>query len=179
MPAVDTQSLAGELIDAYARRQPLSLPFSSRDTAFDLPAAYAVEAELARRRRALGHATVGRKVGFANKAMWRVLKLETLVWAHMYDDTVTFADRNRASLSLAPMISPKIEPEVVFKLKQPLGPLSGDALEAAAVLQSVEWLERRMAGARLRDHRLRLRGLEVPTGRFCRSLRPSRGPGDW
>ena len=38
--------------------------------------------------RAAGHRTVGRKVGYANKAVWRVLKLETLVWAHMYDDTV-------------------------------------------------------------------------------------------
>ncbi len=44
-------------------------------------------------RRAAGRKTVGVKVGYANKAMWRVLKLDTLVWAHMYDDTVRYADR--------------------------------------------------------------------------------------
>ena len=52
-------------------------------------------------RRAEGRATTGRKVGFANKAMWRVLKLQTLVWAHMYDDTVVHARDGHASLSIA------------------------------------------------------------------------------
>ena len=28
--------------------------------------------------------TVGRKVGYANKALWRAFKLDPLVWAHMY-----------------------------------------------------------------------------------------------
>ena len=70
-------------------------PPSARDAGFDLAAAYAVEAELVRLRRAAGRTTVGRKVGYANKAVWRVLKLDTLVWAHMYDDTVRYADRQR------------------------------------------------------------------------------------
>jgi 2-oxo-3-hexenedioate decarboxylase len=69
--------------------------------------------------------------------MWRVLKLDALLWAHMYDDTVQYAENNAASLSVARMYSPRIEPEIVFKLKRPLG--SGD-LEAAAVLGAVEWL---------------------------------------
>ena len=101
------------------------------------PTAYAVEAELARRRRVSGHATVGRKVGYANKAMWRALKLETLVWAHMYDDTVRYADGGGARLSISPMHAPKIEPEIVLRLKRPLA--AGDA-HPAAVLDAVEWL---------------------------------------
>jgi 2-oxo-3-hexenedioate decarboxylase len=134
MPA---RALAQELTAAYASRQLISMPPSARDASFDLDAAYAVEAELVRLRRASGRTTVGRKVGFANKAMWRVLKLDTLVWAHMYDDTVRFADGNAAPLSLAEMCSPKIEPEIVFKLKAPIGP---GPLEPAAVLDSVEWV---------------------------------------
>jgi len=129
--------LALELMAAYANRQVISTPPSARDVAFDLDAAYTVEAALVRLRSASGRTTAGRKVGFANKAMWRVLKLDTLVWAHMYDDTVRFADGNAASLSLAAMCSPKIEPEIVFKLKTPIGP---GPLDAAAVLDSVEWL---------------------------------------
>jgi 2-oxo-3-hexenedioate decarboxylase len=89
-------------------------------------------------RRASGRATIGRKVGFANKAMWRVLKLDTLVWAHMYDDTVQYANGGHASLAIGRMFSPKIEPEVVFKLKQPLAAAGG--LDAAAALDAVEWL---------------------------------------
>ena len=111
-----TDSLARELIEAYANRQILPSPLSARDPVFDLSSAYAVEAELVRIRRLAGRATVGRKVGYANKAVWRALKLETLVWAHMYDDTVRFAAGNTASLDIGRMYSPKIEPEIVFKL---------------------------------------------------------------
>jgi 2-oxo-3-hexenedioate decarboxylase len=137
MSAVDVKALARELMDAYATCRIVPVPPSSRDAAFDLTAAYAVEAELVRLRRASGRTTVGRKVGFANKALWRVFKLETLVWAHMYDDTVRYADTNTASLSLGRMCSPKIEPEIVFKMKTAVN--HGDS-EEAAVLSAVEWL---------------------------------------
>lgn len=133
---INPQALAQELMEAYASRQILTVPPSSRDPSFDLATAYAVEAELARMRRVSGGRTVGRKVGFANKALWRVLKLDTLVWAHLYDETVRYASANSATLSLGQMCSPKIEPEIVFKMK---GPVSGDA-EPGGVLEAVEWL---------------------------------------
>jgi 2-keto-4-pentenoate hydratase len=69
--------------------------------------------------------------------MWRALKLDTVAWAHMYDDTVRYAERNAALLSLARMISPRIEPEIIFKMKSALG---GGPHEAAAVLEAVEWI---------------------------------------
>jgi 2-keto-4-pentenoate hydratase len=73
--------------------------------------------------------------------MWRVLQLDTLVWAHMYDDTVRYADANEATLSLAGMVSPKIEPEIVFKMKAVGTPGVGDGVNAAAAaLEAVEWL---------------------------------------
>jgi 2-oxo-3-hexenedioate decarboxylase len=137
VPALDLKALARELAAAYASRQMIASPPSARDSGFDLGAAYAVEAELARLRRSAGRTTVGRKVGFANRALWRVLKLDTLLWAHMYDDTVQHAERGAADLSLARMYSPKIEPEIVFKLGKPL---AAGQLEPAAVLEAVEWL---------------------------------------
>jgi 2-oxo-3-hexenedioate decarboxylase len=127
--------IALELTAAYAERRPLSTPPSQGG--LDLSTAYAVERELARIRRSEGHQTIGVKVGYANKAMWRVLKLETLVWAHMYDDTVRYADTNVATLSLAKTISPKIEPEIVFKMK---APINAGITEAAAALEAVESL---------------------------------------
>ena len=128
--------LAHELIAAYASRQILPEPLSARDPSFDLTAAYAVEAEIVRLRRAAGHTTVGRKVGYANKAVWRVLKLDTLVWAHMYDDTVRYADNNSGVLDIGRLCSPKIEPEIVFKIRTPLD----GAADAAEVLGVVEWI---------------------------------------
>ena len=131
---MDARLLADELARAFASRQTITPP-SVRDAAFDLTTAYAVERELARMRRDLGRKTVGRKVGYANKAVWRVMKLDTLVWASMYDDTVQFASGGHATLSIAKMIAPKIEPEIVFKLKTPVG---GDSAEA--VLAATEWV---------------------------------------
>jgi len=133
---IDLRTLALELVAAYAERRPLATPPSTRD-GLDLTTAYAVEGELVRMRRAAGRKTSGVKVGFANKAVWRVMKLDTLVWAHMYDDTVRIASGNEATLPLAQMISPKIEPEIVFKMKVPLG---AGVTDAAAALEAVEWL---------------------------------------
>ncbi len=133
---IDPHALAQEVTAAYAARQLISVPPSTREAGFDLAAGYVVEGELVRLRQASGHSPVGLKVGFANKAVWRALKLDTLVWAHMYDDTVHHAERNETSLDIGRMRSPKIEPEIVFKMKRPLA--AGET--AAAVLEAVEWL---------------------------------------
>lgn len=132
---VHVHTLAAEIADAYATRRTLGATPSATDPGFDLHAAYAVEAELVRMRRAAGRRTVGLKVGYANKAVWRALKLETLVWAHMYDDTVRVAVNDEASLSLATLCPARIEPEIVFTLKRPLEPTDADP---AAVLDAVE-----------------------------------------
>ncbi len=137
MSAPDVAALAAELRRAVADCQTIAVPPSAREAGLDLDAAYAVGRELIRLRCAEGHRKVGLKVGFANKAAWRVMKLDTLVWAPMYDDTVRFAEHNDGSLSLARMCAPKIEPEIVFKTRRPLAPGTTDA---AVVLESVEWL---------------------------------------
>jgi 2-keto-4-pentenoate hydratase len=132
----DAEALARELLSAYETGGMIKIPPSAR-SGFDLNTAYDVEATLKQFREAAGHKTVGRKVGYANKAMWRVLKLETLVWAHMYDDTVHFADSNSATLTVAHPRSLKIEPEIVFGLKVPV---TGEDSDAASALASVDWL---------------------------------------
>ena len=133
MTSLDTAALANELLGSYSTGQLISEPPSIRDPGFDMPSAYAVEAEFRRLRAAAGHTVTGRKVGYANKAMWRALKLETLVWAAMYDDTI---HDGAADLSLGHFMAPRIEPEIVFKLKQPMSGI----LDAPAALEHVEWM---------------------------------------
>jgi 2-oxo-3-hexenedioate decarboxylase len=132
----DLDVIARELYAAYETGQMVEIPPSSRP-GFDLEAAYNVEAKLKQIREDAGHKSVGRKVGYANKAVWRVLKLETLVWGHMYDDTVDYAGGNSAALTVAHPRSLKIEPEIVFGLKQPI---TNEGLDAAGVLASTDWL---------------------------------------
>lgn len=131
-----TSGLAEAIATAVSTRTPLAAP-PSADAGFDLDAAYAVEAELVARRRAAGHSPVGLKVGYANKAVWRALKLQTLVWAHMYDDTVSEGHGGRAALSIGRMIAPKIEPEIVAALASPL---PAGLTDPAAVLAHVAWI---------------------------------------
>jgi 2-oxo-3-hexenedioate decarboxylase len=129
----DPTALAQEITEAYAKRALVSTP-SSRDGGLDLDTACAIEGAIAQARRSSGHQTLGWKVGYANRAMWRAVNLETVVWAHVYDDTVRYADWNDAKLSIASMVSPKIEPGLVFKLAKT--PVSTDP---AAVLEATEW----------------------------------------
>ncbi len=132
----EIENLAHELLAAYQTGQMVTTPPSSRG-GFDLDAAYAVEAALKRSREASGARSVGRKVGYANKAMWRVFKLQTLVWGHMYDDTVHYSDGNAGTLALPHARSLKIEPEIVFGLKQAM---LAEGFDAAAALESTDWL---------------------------------------
>jgi 2-oxo-3-hexenedioate decarboxylase len=133
----EIQQLADELERAWARMDLLEGPLTDRPGGLSMAKAQAVEAELVRRRRRAGHRTVGLKVGYANKAMWRILKLETVIWAHIYDDTVHLTHGAVRTHSLAGRRWPKIEPEIVFKLSKPIGP---DTTDPDAVLSSVEWL---------------------------------------
>jgi 2-keto-4-pentenoate hydratase len=135
MSNADPASMARELLSAYDTGQMVALPPSA--LGFDLNASYAVEWEIKRLREQAGHRAVGRKVGYANKAVWRVLKLETLVWTHMYDDTVHYADANSAALSLPNARSLKIEPEIIFGLKRPI---TSEISDAAAALDACEWI---------------------------------------
>jgi 2-keto-4-pentenoate hydratase len=136
MPQNDIDALANELCSAHEMGKMIEIPLSARP-GFNLDAAYEVEAKLKQMREARGYRSIGRKVGYANRAMWRVLKLETLVWAHMYDDTVHYTVGNDAALSIAHPRSLKIEPEIVFGMKQTL---TGQNIDAAGALAHVDWL---------------------------------------
>jgi 2-keto-4-pentenoate hydratase len=136
----DVDALAQELLSAYEAGRMILMTPSARP-GFDLDTAYEVEATLKRLREASGRRSVGRKVGYANKAVWRLTKLETRVWARLYDDTAHRTNNNSATLSFAHPSSLKIEPEIVFGLKQAITTenLATENLDATA-LESTDWL---------------------------------------
>ena len=55
----------------------------------------------------------------------------------MYDDTVQYSEGNSGTLGIAHSRSLKVEPEIVFGLRQPI---TGDGPDAAAALASTDWL---------------------------------------
>jgi 2-keto-4-pentenoate hydratase len=130
------ESLARELLAAYESGQMVSTLPSARP-GFDLDSAFEIERAIKQMRESSGARVAGRKVGYANKAMWRVFKLQTLVWGHMYKDTVHFSDGKPATLSLPHARSLKVEPEIVFGLKQAI---TTEGIDASAALEATDWL---------------------------------------
>jgi 2-oxo-3-hexenedioate decarboxylase len=138
MTTIDTRELALEMMEARAAGKAVESRPSSRDSEFDLPAAYKVETELAELRRAEGHKTTGRKIGFTNRAVWPKLDLDTIVWGYVFDDTVHFASGNHFILPIGNLVAPRIEPEIMFKLKSNID--LETASDPVKVLEAVEWI---------------------------------------
>ncbi|WP_299391650.1 2-keto-4-pentenoate hydratase [Pelagibius sp.] len=127
--------IADRLIAAYDDAVTLA-PITAARPAFSVDEGYAVLEEIEARRRAAGWRPLGRKIGFTNRTLWDRYGVWQPMWAHVWDRTVHGAEQGRASLALRPFVQPRLEPEVVFKLKAPV-PVSDDPV---AVLESVEWI---------------------------------------
>lgn len=133
--SIDTQAIATELLDALDRNAQIA-PFTARQPGFDAAAAYAVSAEILRRRRARGEKPVGRKIGFTNRTIWPEYGVYTPIWAPVYDTTTTFLDGSSASLGIGHLAQPRIEPEIALHFKSP-PPATGDEAE---ILACVDWI---------------------------------------
>jgi 2-oxo-3-hexenedioate decarboxylase len=131
----DLKPIADALIAAYDTATTLS-PITTSAPDFSVADGYAVLHDIETRRRAQGWKAVGRKIGFTNRTIWPRYGVYQPMWAHVWTRTVHFARDGKAALPLNGLVQPRIEPEVVFKLKGPV-PLTHDA---AAVLASVEWM---------------------------------------
>ena len=131
----DLKPIADALIAAYDTATTLP-PITASAPDFSVADGYAVLDDIETRRRAQGWTAVGRKIGFTNRTIWPRYGVYQPMWAHVWTRTVHFARDGKAALPLNGLVQPRIEPEVVFKLKGPV-PLTDDA---AAVLASVEWM---------------------------------------
>ena len=131
----DLKPIADALIAAYDTATTLP-PITASAPDFSVADGYAVLHDIETRRRAQGWTAVGRKIGFTNRTIWPRYGVYQPMWAHIWTRTVHFARDGNAALPLSGLVQPRIEPEVVFKLKGPV-PLTDDA---AAVLASVEWM---------------------------------------
>jgi len=127
--------IADALIAAYDTATTLP-PITASAPDFSVADGYAVLHDIETRRRAQGWTAVGRKIGFTNRTIWPRYGVYQPMWAHVWTRTVHFARDGKAALPLNGLVQPRIEPEVVFKLKGPV-PLTDDA---AAVLACVEWM---------------------------------------
>ena len=111
-------------------------PFSERYAGLDAPAGYRVAARLHAARLARGWRLLGRKIGFTNRTLWPRYGVYEPMWGALYDRTVIFARGDRATVPLAGLAQPRIEPEICFGLRA-APPISH---EAGALLGAIEWI---------------------------------------
>ena len=129
------ESIVGALIDAYDNARMLP-PISAARADFDVAAAYDVLHAIEARRRAQGWVNCGRKIGFTNRTIWPRYGVDRPMWAHVWTRSVHQAPAGRATLPLAGLVQPRIEPEVAFGIAAAV-PVEGDA---RAMLAAVEWV---------------------------------------
>jgi 2-oxo-3-hexenedioate decarboxylase len=114
---MDAETAAREVQAAFdGRRQ--RAPFTDSDPGFGLAEAGAAALALMRMREARGDRVVGHKLGFTNRTIWDEYGVHAPIWGPVYAGTV----REGGPIDLAPLLEPRIEPEIVFRLAGPFVP---------------------------------------------------------
>jgi len=129
------EELAQQLLAAYDRAALVALP-SAAPGGIDTAAAYAVGERLRRLRIARGERPVGWKIGFTNRGIWQRYGVYEPMWAPVWDSTTVLLEGTEATLPLAGLSQPRLEPEVVFGLAKP--PKAGMTLDE--LRGCVEWV---------------------------------------
>jgi 2-keto-4-pentenoate hydratase len=127
--------MLGEEVVQTHENPRLVAPFTERHAGLTADAGYAACRALHAHRLALGWKPVGRKIGFTNRTLWSRYGVHEPMWGMVYDRTLIQAEDAHATVNLARLAQPRIEPEICFKLKA--APRSSAAAEIVA---SLEWV---------------------------------------
>jgi len=132
--AADLEAVADEVFSALGTGRQISL-FTSRPGGLTLDESYRALALLDHRREARGERRVGRKIGFTNRTIWEQYKVYAPNWGYVYNSTVHDL-RDTAAFSLAGLVEPRIEPEIVLGLARAPAP----DMDETALLSCVSWI---------------------------------------
>ena len=132
---MDATKLARELIDLHDHPRQVP-PFSTRYPGLTPESGYAAARGLHAHRLAQGWKLAGRKNGFTNRGIWERYGVNAPMWGAVYDRTLIFSENNQATVPLAGLMQPRIEPEICFKLKA-VPPVTR---KPQALLECVEWI---------------------------------------
>jgi 2-oxo-3-hexenedioate decarboxylase len=124
--------LGEDLIRAHDEAR-LIPPFSKTHPGLSPEQGYAGARALHAHRLSRGWKPVGRKIGFTNRTLWERYGVREPMWGTVYDRTLVFASKDKATVSLQGLVQPRIEPEIAFKLKK--APRSADELP-----ECLEWM---------------------------------------
>jgi 2-oxo-3-hexenedioate decarboxylase len=129
------QAIAGEAFAVLGAGCQIE-PFSVRFSEFALADAYRVTAAIRQMREMRGEIPVGRKIGFTNRTIWAEYGVYEPIWGYVYNRTVHSLAEIDEGFSLAGLVEPRIEPEIVFRLAS--RPTSD--MDETALLDCVDWV---------------------------------------
>ena len=132
---MDSATIAKELLTARYRVRQLP-PVSEAAADFSVDQAYDVAAEILKSRRSAGELPVGRKIGFTNRGIWQEYGVTAPIWSYVYDKTLRMAPENAGLQSLKGAMEPKIEPEIVLKLRQAPRP----GMNEQDLAECIDWI---------------------------------------
>jgi 2-keto-4-pentenoate hydratase len=120
---------ARQLLDALDAATTLPT-FTGADPSFDLAQAFMVADEIRRLRLARGEVPLGYKIGFTNRGIWARYGVFAPIWGPVWNTTVERVDSAETSVSLAPFVEPRLEPEIMFGFAR--SPAVGTSLDELA-----------------------------------------------
>ncbi|MFT3956988.1 MAG: hydratase [Piscinibacter sp.] len=132
---VDGAALADRLLAAYDAAQLTSLP-SEQPQGLAMADAFGVAERLRTMRIARGERPLGYKIGFTNRTIWPRYGVFEPIWAPVWSSTLQLLDSDAASVSLAGLVQPRLEPEVVFGFSS--APSAG--MDEAALAGCLAWV---------------------------------------
>lgn len=140
----DIQKLA--LYAEHSRAHNYQIPLLSKASkgGLDQKKAYHIAAAIRQVREMNGEVVVGRKIGFTNKALWKQYGINASNWSYVYRNTVVDIPTEGlveeksvlANISHLSQMEPKIEPEIVFGLRQPVHSTMSDM----EMLGCIDWV---------------------------------------
>ena len=128
---VDIAKLA-RTVDTAAHKAK-AIPQLSEKAKYSLDDAYAIQSASIQRRLDRGEKRNGMKMGFTSRAKMIQMGLNDMIWGRLTDQMMI---EDGGTISLKNYVHPRVEPEIAFLLKRPLG-YPCTAAEALAAVDGV------------------------------------------
>ncbi len=135
MKSADLDAVAAEAVSLLGSGRQVT-PYSERYAGFDLASAYDVGERIRLLREARGRRVAGRKIGFTNRHIWETYSVSGPIWSYMYRDTVRDEVPSPATIDVAALPEPLIEPEIAFHFAR--APTAG--MSDGELMACIDWI---------------------------------------
>jgi len=133
-PTLDLDAIAADVLSALATHRQIPA-FSHAPGGLTLADAYRVPPLLRAAFEARGETITGRKIGFTNRAMWKVYGVAAPIWGYCTDRT-TYQLETTPVQRVRDFAEPRIEPEIMFGL----GKAPSRQMTESDLLDCIDWV---------------------------------------